>query len=177
MAFAPLVTGTGVIGWGFLSRTREKQQAVFEKSPTMARDTARFAAEIQSIQTSEQLMDNRDLLRVALGAFGLDDDLNNRAFIKKVLDSDLTDSKSLANRLADKRYFALAQSFNFAGTGGRRSMRRPQRRMNLRQGSTRSNRPGTFCPMPVCCAPPSRVLISRKTAATSFSWKRSWILT
>ncbi len=118
MSFSPIVNGTGLVGWEFLNRTREKQQASFEKSPLIARETARFAQQIQTVQTSEQLMENRNLLKVALGAFGLDEDLNNRAFIKQVLDSDLSDSKSLANRLADKRYLGLAKAFNFAGTGG-----------------------------------------------------------
>ncbi len=118
MSYTPIVTGTGLIGWEFLNRTREAQRTVYEKSPLLSRDTAAFKEQIQSVQTSDQLMDNRKLLQIALGAFGLDDDLNNRAFIKQVLDSDLSDQKSLANRLADKRYLALAQTFNFAGTGG-----------------------------------------------------------
>jgi hypothetical protein len=118
MSFSPIVTGTGLNGWSFLQRTRDQQQAAFEQSPLIARDRARFTEKIQSIQTSEQLMDNRELLRVALGAFGLDEDINNRAFIQRVLDSDLSSSTSLANRLADKRYLALAQTFNFAGTSG-----------------------------------------------------------
>ncbi|MGY9047267.1 MAG: DUF1217 domain-containing protein, partial [Rhodobacterales bacterium] len=82
------------------------------------RETTAFKEQIQSVQTSEQLLDNRNLLKVALGAFGLDDDLNNREFIRQVLDSDLSDAKSLANRLADKSYLALAQAFNFKGTSG-----------------------------------------------------------
>ncbi|KMK65864.1 DUF1217 domain-containing protein [Puniceibacterium sp. IMCC21224] len=118
MTYTPIVSGTGLTGWAFLERTRAQQQAAFAKSPQITRDKEKFAEQIQSIQTSEQLMDNRDLLRVSLGAFGLDDDINNRAFIKQVLDSDLSDSTSLANRLADKRYLALAQTFNFAGTSG-----------------------------------------------------------
>jgi len=118
MAFSPIVTGSGLSAWAFLTGTREKQMAAFESSPLIARDTERFAARIQSVQTSEQLMDDRALLRVALGAFGLDDDIDNRAFIQRVLESDLADDRSLVNRLADKRYLALAQTFNFAGPGG-----------------------------------------------------------
>lgn len=120
MSYSPIVSGSGLIGWEFLNRTREKQQTAFEQSPLIARDKARFEQQIQSVQTSEQLMDNRDLLRVALGAFGLEEDINNRAFIQKVLDSDLSDGTSLANRLADKRYLALAKTFNFAGADGPR---------------------------------------------------------
>ena len=70
-------------------------------------------------------MDNRTLLKVTLGAFGLIDDLDNRAFIRRVLESDLTDSTSLANRLSDKRYQALAVSFNFNNEGGPRLPNEP----------------------------------------------------
>ena len=118
MTYTPIVTGTGLTGWAFLQRTRDQQQAAFEASARIARDRDSFAEKLPSVQTAADLVDNRDLLRVALGAFGLDEDINNRAFLIKVLDSDLTDDKSLANRLADKRYLALAKTFNFAGKGG-----------------------------------------------------------
>lgn len=118
MTFSPILLGSGVAGYNFLNRTRETQQDLYNQSPQVARDIEKFKEQIQNIDTTEELMDNRDMLRVALGAFGLDDDINNRAFIERVLDSDLDDSTSLANRLADKRYFALAEAFNFKGDDG-----------------------------------------------------------
>ncbi|MFC7702617.1 DUF1217 domain-containing protein [Plastorhodobacter daqingensis] len=56
-------------------------------------------------------------MRIALGAFGLQDDLNSKFFIKKVLEGGVENPKSLANRLADKRYFEMASAFGFGGTG------------------------------------------------------------
>ncbi|SFH15310.1 Protein of unknown function [Palleronia marisminoris] len=118
MSFAPIVVGSGLAGWSILTRTRETQQAAFDRSPVIAGDVAAFKEKISSIETSDQLLDDRRLLRVALGAFGLDSDINNRAFIKKVLDSDPADERSFANRLSDKRYLSLAQTFGFTGTEG-----------------------------------------------------------
>lgn len=118
MSFSPITLGNGVAGYNFLTRTRETQQALYEQSPEVARDIARFKDKIEGVTTAEALMGDRDMLRVALGAFGLGDDLDNRAFIQQVLESDLDDSTSLANRLSDKRYLAMAETFNFAGTGG-----------------------------------------------------------
>ncbi|WP_227268461.1 DUF1217 domain-containing protein [Roseobacter weihaiensis] len=118
MTFVPTVFGSGVAGYSFVTRTRETQQNLFEQNPLVARETTQFSERIKDIQSSEELMADRTLLKVALGAFGLDEDLNNRAFIQRILDSDLEDSTSLANRLADKRYLAFAQAFNFAGEGG-----------------------------------------------------------
>lgn len=116
--FTPTSMGTGVSGYEFLSRTRERQQQNLAQSAPVAHDTEQFKAKLKNIQTSDQLLDDRAMLRVALGAFGLDEDINNRAFIKKILESDLSDGESLANRLADKSYLALARAFNFAGKTG-----------------------------------------------------------
>ncbi|MEM7471789.1 MAG: DUF1217 domain-containing protein [Pseudomonadota bacterium] len=118
MTFTPTVIGTGVSGFNFLQRTRAQQQELFDQTPQVARDAERFTQDIQDVKTVDQLMDDRQLLSVALGAFGLEEDLNNTAFIRQILESDLSDGTSLANRLADKRYLGLAQAFNFAGEAG-----------------------------------------------------------
>ncbi|NCO20582.1 MAG: DUF1217 domain-containing protein [Rhodobacterales bacterium] len=116
--FTPMVLGSGPGGYAFLKRTMAQQQALFAKSPENAREAQSVRDKLSKVQTSDELVSDRALLKVALGAFGLDDDLKNRAFIKKILDSDLSDGGSLANRLADKRYLALAQTFDFVGNGG-----------------------------------------------------------
>ncbi len=113
--FSPILPSSGLTGYQYLERTRAQQQDLLAKSPLVARDTQAFRDRIKDIETPEQLMEDRALLRVALGAFGLGDDINNSAFIRKVLESDLQDGTSLANKLADKRYLALAKTFNFSG--------------------------------------------------------------
>ncbi|WP_187429571.1 hypothetical protein ROLI_040390 [Roseobacter fucihabitans] len=120
MTFVPTVFGSGVAGYAFLQRTREQQQSLFEQNPLTTRETTQFAERMKDVQTSDELLEDRTLLKVALGAFGLDEDLGNIAFLKRILDSDLEDDRSLANRLADKRYLAFAETFNFAGEGGAR---------------------------------------------------------
>nr|WP_245396531.1 DUF1217 domain-containing protein [Jiella sonneratiae] len=46
-------------------------------------------------------------------AYGLEDQIDSRALIKKVLESDLTDTSSFANQLSDERYRDFAKAFNF----------------------------------------------------------------
>lgn len=118
MSFTPYVLGTGISGWTFLQRTREQQQEVFEKSPVMNREVQDFTQRITSIETADQLLDDYNLLKVTLGAFGLDEDIGNRAYIKKVLESDVNDPKSFVNRLNDTRYQALATTFGFGSGEG-----------------------------------------------------------
>lgn len=113
MNFQPVLPIGGLPGWVLLNNTLERQTEVFNKSPLITRDTAYFEANIGKVDTAEQLVSDRRLLRVALGAFGLQDDLNNRALIQQVLEGGTEADDSLANRLADDRYKQLTDAFGF----------------------------------------------------------------
>jgi hypothetical protein len=113
MSFQPIVLFGGMAGWNFLQNTREAQQEAFESAPAIQRDTAYFAERIGEIDTAAELVSDYRLLKVALGAFGLDDDLPNKAFIQKVLEEGSLDGESFANRMVDKRYLALTEAFGF----------------------------------------------------------------
>ncbi|WP_282077820.1 DUF1217 domain-containing protein [Epibacterium ulvae] len=118
MTFSPIITGPGIIGYRYLTETRESQQAVLAESAEVSRLTDGFVEELNSIETADQLLANRDVLTVVLGSFGLQDDIGNFGLLKRVLESDLSDSSSLANRMPDTRYLELARAFNFVGEGG-----------------------------------------------------------
>lgn len=113
MTFQPVVPFGGIAGWAFLNRTRESQQKAFDASPAMVRDTERFAEQIGAIDTAEELVADRRLLAVALGAFGLEDDIDNKFFIRKILEDGTLQPDALANRLSDKRYLAFSKAFGF----------------------------------------------------------------
>lgn len=113
MTYQPVIPAGGNLGWAFLTRTREAQQDAFDNSALTARQTDYFLARISEVSTAEELVGDRRLLAVALGAFGLDDDIGNKFFVRKVLEEGTQKDDSFANRLADKRYFALAEAFGF----------------------------------------------------------------
>lgn len=113
MTFAPIISGSGYAGWAFLKRTMSSQQAAFNKSPEIKRDADYFRAKIASIKTADQLVSDRRLLKVALGAFGLDNDIDSKAFIKKVLTDGTLKTGALANKLADKQYQKFSAAFGF----------------------------------------------------------------
>lgn len=113
MTFSPIVPFGGYTGWAFLKRTMPTQRAASDGTPTMKRDEDYFRAKIGKINSAEELVADRRLLQVALGAYGLESDINNKFFVKKVLaDGTLTDG-ALANRLANKQYEKLSAAFGF----------------------------------------------------------------
>jgi hypothetical protein len=111
----PLLPLGGYAGWRFLSQSLPAQVERFAAGPVEARETAYFRDTIASISTPEALVSDYRLLRVALGAYGLQQDLPNRAFIRTLLEQGTTDSGALANRFADKRYRNFAEAFGFGG--------------------------------------------------------------
>ncbi|OAN69214.1 hypothetical protein A8B78_05050 [Jannaschia sp. EhC01] len=113
MTFAPVVPLGGYAGWKVLQATLDTQQARFAEDPAQSRDRAYFKENIGAITSAEELVSDYRLLRVALGAFGLDDDLPNRAFVEKVLSDGVTDDDALSNKLADKTYRKFSEAFGF----------------------------------------------------------------
>ena len=113
MTFQPIVPISGYVGWRFLERTLESQQTAFSESQSVTRSTDYFREEIGKVFTAEALVEDRRLLEVALGAFGLDDDINNKFFIRTILEEGTSDDEALANRLTDSRYADLAEAFGF----------------------------------------------------------------
>lgn len=113
MSFQPVIPATGLAGWQFLQRTSEAQFAAFAGSEEMQRERQYFLDHIADVTSAADLVADRRLLAVALGAFGLDGDLGNRAFIRRVLENGTADRGALANRLADDRYRRLSAAFGF----------------------------------------------------------------
>lgn len=85
--------------------------ASLQASPENKRDDAYFREKIGKIDSADALVNDRRLLRITLTAFGLEADLNSKAFIRKLLADGTTSPTALANRLADKRYRLLAETF------------------------------------------------------------------
>lgn len=113
MTFQPVLPIGGYAGWKFLERTMEAQKTSFRRSPVVQRETDYFRVNIGKIKTAEALVADGTLLKIALGAFGLEGDLPNKAFIKKVLSDGTLTPGALSNRLADKRYREFSKAFGF----------------------------------------------------------------
>lgn len=89
---------------------------------TAAREAATKKAEvyqerIQSIDTVKELLADRDVIDVVIGAYGLDPEDVTDDFLKQVFASDLSDPKSFVNQQPDSRWTELVASFNFDANG------------------------------------------------------------
>lgn len=113
MLFQPAIATSGYTGWLVLQKTEANQRETFEESPVLINDIEYFRKNISSALTAEDLVNDRRLLTVALGAFGLADEINKKAFIQKILEGGTENGDALANKLGDPRYRKFADAFGY----------------------------------------------------------------
>ncbi len=78
------------------------------------READYYKANIGKVTTVDAFMDDYRLFNYAMKAHGLEDMAYAKAFMRKVLESDLSDEASYANMLTDERYRKFAEAFNFS---------------------------------------------------------------
>jgi hypothetical protein len=101
--------------YSYVTRNLNQSLTRVAQESDVARDAAYYKANIGKVRTVDDLMKDYRLYHYATKAYGLEDMAYAKAFMKKVLESDLTNSKSFANTLIDKRYREFAAAFSFAG--------------------------------------------------------------
>jgi len=81
--------------------------------PDVKRATEYYQENIGKVTSIDAFLDDHRLYSYAMKAFGLEDMTYAKAFMRKVLESDLGDTTSFANKLVDKRYQEFAKAFSF----------------------------------------------------------------
>lgn len=104
-------------GYSYITHNLKQSLTRVEQQQDVAREAAYYKAHIGKVKTVDEFMKDYRLYHYATKAYGLEDMAYAKAFMKKVLESDLNDSNSFVNKLVDKRYREFAAAFSFNGTG------------------------------------------------------------
>lgn len=100
-----------------LTTDMSKSLTQVEQQPDVSRDTAYYLANIGNVKSIDDFLNNYKLYSYAMKAYGLDDMIYAKAFMRKVLTEGITDKDAFANKLSDSRYRDFAAAFNFAALG------------------------------------------------------------
>ena len=91
----------------------------FRERKDIQKDIEYFKENIKSLQSVDELFESKNyrLLKFVLSAYDLESEAQYPGKIRKILESDLTDIDSLANRYKDPRFQQMTKdlSFNFMG--------------------------------------------------------------
>ena len=100
-----------------IERNLARYQSMTAAEPAVKTASAYYKANIGKVTSIDQFVGNYRLLSYALNAYGLGDQINSTALIKKVLAGGVADPKALANTLPNPAWKKFAAAFNFGATG------------------------------------------------------------
>jgi hypothetical protein len=98
--------------------TRDKQLDLAASNALNARQIAAFEERIGSISSPQELIADTEVYTFVMRAFDLEDQIFGKAMIRKTLESDITDSSALVNRLSDPKIRDMYQTLGFTPGGG-----------------------------------------------------------
>jgi len=99
--------------FNLISGNLDRSLANTAKQTDTARETEYFKEHISEVKSVDDLLKNDRLYRYAMKAYNLDDMIYAKGMIRKVLEGGVSDTDSLANKLSDSRFKALATAFDF----------------------------------------------------------------
>ena len=111
--YIPALGAGGLSAYRLLQRTETAQLDAVAQDAQTQREIAYFRDNIGSVQSAEDLLRDRQLLSVALTAYGLESEIDKGAFVTSVLDGGVEDPASFANRLNDPRWSEITRAFGF----------------------------------------------------------------
>ena len=109
MSFTPALPLGGLAGLRFLESTGDAQRAAHANAPEIQREIAYFKENIGSVTTAEDLVSDRRLLGVVLGAYGLGDEIDKRAFIRRIVEDGVDTPGTLGSRLNNQSYIDMVR--------------------------------------------------------------------
>lgn len=101
----------------FVRSNLERTLATVAADPSVERQTDYYRENIRNIKSIDEFLGDDTIYRYAMKAMGLEDMIYAKAFMRKVLSEGVGEESSFANRLADTRYKAFAETFNFEKLG------------------------------------------------------------
>ena len=102
------------LSYNLVARDMKAAMNLTAQQSQVSREAAYFKDNIGNIKSAEEFVDDYRLYSYAMKAHGLEEMTYAKAFMLKVLESDLSDSNSYANKLTDKRYREFAAAFQFS---------------------------------------------------------------
>ncbi|WP_455272482.1 DUF1217 domain-containing protein [Rhizobium herbae] len=102
------------IDYNLLTRDMKTSLQRTSQQTLVARESEYYKENIGNVSSIDEFLDDYRLYAYAMKAHGLEDMTYAKAFMRKVLESDLSDDSSYANMLTDERYREFAMAFSFS---------------------------------------------------------------
>jgi len=116
-----IISGSGLSSKLYLKladATRAKQLTSIRNEAQFKREIQNFRDTAASIKTPADFVKNYDAYSVVMRAYDLESQMFGKAMIRKILESNPSDTTSLVNRLTDSRFKDLHAALGFTNASG-----------------------------------------------------------
>ncbi|WP_254868467.1 DUF1217 domain-containing protein [Phaeobacter sp. HF9A] len=96
-----------------MQSTYDRQYEAFIQAGQLKSDSEYFAENIGNVNSTDDLLNDRRLLQVAVKAFGLEEEINYRALLQRTLNEGTSAKDAVANTMNDERYVNFSDAFGF----------------------------------------------------------------
>ncbi|MFG1296636.1 MULTISPECIES: DUF1217 domain-containing protein [Xanthobacter] len=103
--------GTTYATYNYYAKNSDKMLEQQAADPITKNATAYYEENIGKVTSVDDFVSNYRLFNYAMTAYGLSDMVYAKAYMAKVLESDLSDKNSFANKLTDTRFVNFAKAF------------------------------------------------------------------
>ncbi|WP_029003180.1 DUF1217 domain-containing protein [Azorhizobium doebereinerae] len=104
--------GSTFATYNYYDKNAAKALTTKAAEPAVKNDIAYFKANIGKVKSVDDFVNNYRLFNFAMTAYGLSDMAHAKAYMKKVLNSDLSDKTSFAMKLTDSKFVTFAKAFS-----------------------------------------------------------------
>lgn len=101
-----------------LDSTRAQQIEQLRNEPRNQRAVEAFLAKIGQVTTPKEFVDSYEVYSFVMRAFDLEDQIFGRGMMRRVLEADPSDDRSLVNRLTDERFRDIHKAMGFSKADG-----------------------------------------------------------
>jgi hypothetical protein len=108
---------TTTASYRIVTNDLKRSLSLASAEPQVARETKYYLSNIEKIKSVDDFLKNDRIYRYAVTAFGLEDMIYAKAFMRKVLTEGIDRRDSFANTLTDPRFKDFAKTFDFARHG------------------------------------------------------------
>jgi len=114
-----------IVDYKVATANQDQLMAQFQRSPDYVQGVANYQAGVAKITTVDQFLNNYNVLKVALAAYGMSDQISAKGILKELLTEDPSASTSLAQRMGNQSFIAFAQAYSSLNTDGGAGLQSP----------------------------------------------------
>jgi hypothetical protein len=114
-----------VVDYKLATANQDQLMAQYQRSPDYKQSVAQYQAGVSKITTVDQFLNNYNVLKVALQAYGMSDQISSKGLLKQLLTTDPDSADSVAQKLGNQKWIAFAKAYHSLATDGGASLQSP----------------------------------------------------